>query len=175
MPVDPPEGRPTLTIRALGPADVPAFLDLVQDLADYERLPGPDEAARARLAHDALSDTPPFRVLLAQRDGRSVGYAVFLLTYSTFLALPTLYIEDIFVLPEERRAGTGRALMQALAREATRRGCGRMDWQVLDWNRQAVSFYEALGARRIEEWQTYRLDQQGIARLSREPAGIDGI
>ena len=147
-------------------ADAPAFLALIQALADYESLPGPDADARDRLVRDALADPPRFRTLLAERRGRPVGYAVYFETYSTFLARPCLYVEDIFVLPEERRHGVGTALLRELAREAARRGCGRMEWQVLTWNTPAIAFYERFGATRLDDWRGYRLTSEQLALLA---------
>ena len=157
-----------VVIRPLTPADVEAFLSLVDALADYERLPRPDPEARRRLTADALATPPRFHVLLAELDGRPVGYAAYFETYSTFLARPTLYLEDIFVLEEARGWGVGRALMGALAREAVRRGCGRMEWLVLAWNHPAMGFYERLGARRLDDWVPYRLTADDLARLAGE-------
>lgn len=158
--------RRHIVVRPLADDDVPAFLDLVQALADYEELPGPDADARERLTRDALADPPPFRVLLATRDGRVIGYAVYLFTYSTFLARPSLYVEDIFVLFEERGNGVGRAFMRELAREAVRRGCGRMEWTVLDWNKRAIAFYETLGGELLDDWRIVRLAGDGLIQLA---------
>lgn len=158
-----------VVIRPLTHADIEAFLGLVDALADYERLPRPDPEARRRLAADALGNPPRFYVLLAELNGRPVGYAAYFETYSTFLARPTLYLEDIFVLEDARGRGVGRALMQALAREATRRGCGRMEWLVLAWNHPAIGFYERLGASRLDDWLVYRLTADQLARLASEP------
>ncbi len=157
-----------ITVRPLTPADVEAFLGLVDALADYERLPRPDPEARRRLAADALAHPPRFHVLLAELNGRPVGYAAYFESYSTFLARPTLYLEDIFVLAEARGRGVGRALMRALAREAVRRGCGRMEWLVLAWNRPAIGFYERLGASRLDDWLIYRLTADQLRRLADE-------
>lgn len=154
-------------IRPLRGPDITAFLDLIQSLADYEQLPGPDAEARERLARDAVAETPWFRVLLAETDGEIIGYAVYMFTYSTFLARPTLYVEDIFILPEKRRNGAGRAFMQKLAREAIYQGCGRMEWHVLDWNNSAQEFYRSLGAEQLVEWRLVRLTDAGLALLAR--------
>ncbi|MGE5619626.1 MAG: N-acetyltransferase family protein [Sphingomonadaceae bacterium] len=146
-----------IAVRPLARSDVPTFLGLIEALAHYERLTPPDANARRRLTEDATSDPPRFWTLLAEDAGRVVGYAVYFETYSTFLASPTLYLEDIFVLPEARRRGVGQALMRELAREAIRRGCGRMEWQALTWNTPALAFYDSLGARRMDDWCAYRL------------------
>jgi GNAT superfamily N-acetyltransferase len=158
----------TVRVRALAAADLDAFLDLIDGLADYERLARPDAAARQRLAQDALADPPRFSALLAELDGRSVGYAVYFFTYSTFLALPTLYLEDLFVMPAARGQGAGLALFRACAAQATRSGCGRMEWQVLTWNTPSIEFYQRLGARRLEDWHAFRLDRAGLAAVARE-------
>ena len=158
-----------VVVRPLAPADLPVFLDLIDALADYEQLPRPEEDARERLAQDALpanrsGEIRParFEALLAEVGGAVVGYAVYFMTYSTFLARPSLYLEDIFVRPESRGAGAGRALFQACAQEAVWRECGRMEWVVLDWNTPAIEFYERRGARRLGEWHTYRLDGEAL-------------
>jgi len=155
-----------ISIRPLNPDDVGAFIGLIEALADYEHLTAPDEGARQRLASDAFASPPLFYALLAEADGRAVGYAAYFLTYSTFLALPTLYLEDIFVLPEARRRGGGEALFRACAAEAVRRGCGRMEWQVLAWNDLALGFYQHLGASALhEDWRCYRLAGEALAQL----------
>jgi GNAT superfamily N-acetyltransferase len=152
-------------VRRLRAEDVPRLLDLIDGLADYEKLPRPDHEARERLARDATGRSARFRTLLAElHPGRAVvGYAIYFLTYSTFLARPTLYLEDIFVLPEHRGQGAGRALFRACAAEAVRRGCGRMEWQVLDWNTTAIDFYRRSGAVLLEEWRVCRLTGQALA------------
>ncbi|HEY3058757.1 MAG TPA: GNAT family N-acetyltransferase [Chloroflexota bacterium] len=156
----------SLEIRHLVEADVPALLDLIDGLADYEKLPRPDAAARARLAADAVVDPPRFHVLVADSDGTLIGYAFYFFTYSTFLARPTLYLEDIFVLPERRGQRAGVALFRACTREAVERGCGRMDWQVLTWNQPSIEFYKRLGARQMDDWYSFRLDGGALAAVA---------
>ena len=145
-------------VRPLARTDVPALLDLVDALADYEHLPRPTDEARARLEVDATASPPRFEVLLAEVDGSVAGYAIYFWTYSTFLARPTLYLEDLFVRPEARQRGAGAALFDACAAEAVRHEAGRMEWQVLDWNEPSLAFYRRKGARHLAEWQTFRLD-----------------
>lgn len=157
-----------IVVRPLTEPDVPAFIELVQALADFEMLPGPDAAARERLARDAVADPPRFQVLLAERGGRAVGCALYFETYSTFLARPTLYLEDLFVLQEERRTGAASALMRELARDAVRRGCGRIEWQVLTWNTSAMDFYRRFGAQRLDAWCGFRLAAEQIAQLAEQ-------
>jgi GNAT superfamily N-acetyltransferase len=160
-----------LSIRPAGPADSDVFLALVDALADYEKLDRPTPEARERLIRDGFGEAPRFRAYLAELDGRAVAYAITFETYSSFLALPTLYLEDIFVLPEARRHGVGSAMFRMLAGEAARRGCGRMEWAVLDWNQLAIDFYEKLGARRMGEWYTYRLTAERLREIA---GGTDG-
>ncbi len=152
-----------LSLRPIGADDIPAFLDLIDALADYERLPRPDADARQRLGVDALAQPPRFEVQLAEVDGKTAGYALYFMTYSSFLARPTLYLEDLFVRPDVRGRGAGAALFRWCAAEAVRRGCGRMDWQVLAWNAPSIAFYERQGARSLTEWLSYRLDGEALA------------
>ncbi|HEX9015516.1 MAG TPA: GNAT family N-acetyltransferase [Chloroflexota bacterium] len=156
----------SVDIRPLTEADLPALLDLIQALADYEKLPGPDAEARARISRDAVADPPRFRTLLAEHDGRVIGYGLYFFTYSTFLAKPTLWVEDIFVLPWERGNGAGKAIMAALAREAVLQGCGRMEWNVLTWNAPAIALYEGIGGKILEEWRVVRMLPEAFARLA---------
>ena len=155
-----------IEILPVAPGDEDTFLGLVDALADYERLPRPTPEARERLTRDGFGENPLFHAYLARLDGKAVGYAITFFTYSSFLARPTLYLEDLFVLPEARGSGVGKALFTFLAGEAVRRGCGRMEWVVLDWNQLAIDFYERLGARRLTEWYTYRLAGEELERVA---------
>lgn len=155
----------TASVRPLAASDVPRLLELIDGLADYEKLPRPDVAARQRLTADATSSPPRFRTLLGEVEGQIVGYAIYFFTYSTFLARPTLYLEDIFVLPESRGAGAGMALFRACAHEAVINQCARMEWQVLAWNTPSIAFYERLGARHNADWLPFRLDGDALTRL----------
>lgn len=157
-----------LHVRRATPADGPAFLALVQELADYEKLAGPDAGARQRLLDDAFGPRPRYDLWVATLDARVVGYAVLCEMYSTFRARPVLYLEDLYVTPPARGSGAGRALMGATAREATRRGCARATWVVLDWNEGAQRFYDKLGARRQPEWWSYVLEGDAMVRLAAE-------
>ena len=158
----------SVNVRPATPDDAGVIIKLIIALAEFERLPPPDEAARERLLADAFGSRPRFEIFLAELDGQVVGYAFVFETYSTFLALPTLYLEDLFVLPEFRGQKVGYALMTHLAQEALSRGCGRLDWVVLDWNANAIAFYERLGAQPLDEWRLYRLDLDGLERLKRK-------
>jgi GNAT superfamily N-acetyltransferase len=156
-----------LTIQPARREDADALLVLVDALADYEKLPRPDDAAKERLVRDGFERTPPrFWVYLAWDDGQPVGYVIALETYSSFLAKPTLYVEDFFVLPEARGRGAGDALFRHAAGEALRRGCGRMEWVCLDWNQLAIGFYEKRGGQHLDDWRYYRLTEEGLHRLT---------
>lgn len=158
--------QPGPTVRPARRDDVPALLDLVDALADYEKLPRPDSGARERLVRDGFGSAPRFQLLIGERDGTPAGYALFFETYSSFLARPTLYLEDLFVHPEHRKSGLGLALFRAVAAEAVRRDCGRMEWAVLTWNRLAIDFYERLGAVAMEEWRTFRLTGDALGAVA---------
>ena len=161
-----------IQIRPATASDADAWLALIDALADYEKLERPDTAARQRLLLDAFGERPRTEVYLAESEGCVVGYAITLFTYSSFLALPTLYLEDLFVLESHRGQGAGYRLFTHCVEEAHRRGCGRMEWQVLDWNRLAIDFYERLGARQMKEWLPYRMVREDMeALLSKKRAG----
>lgn len=164
----PSAGQPSdLRIRRATARDVPAILTLIRGLAEYERLAHQVEATLDRLRRHGFGRRPYFEALLCRRDRAPVGFALYFFTYSTFLARPTLYLEDLFVLPEARGRGAGRALLRALARIAVRRGCGRMEWTVLDWNTPAIRFYRRLGAGLRREWILTRLAGQPLRQLAR--------
>ena len=156
-----------IEVRPARPDEAEVFVALVDALAEYERMPGPTPEAKQRLVHDGFGPNPRFQVYLALRDGEPVGMAMTFETYSSHLALPTLYLEDLFVLPAARRSGAGSALFRFLAGEAVRRGCGRMEWQVLDWNRLAIDFYEKLGARHMSEWYMFRLTGDQLREMAK--------
>ena len=156
-----------LTIRRGTRRDVPIILALIRGLAEYERLAHQMEATPARVRAHGFGPRRYFQTLICRRGGRPVGFALYFFTYSTFLARPSLYLEDLFVLPEERGTGAGKALLRALARIAVRRGCGRMEWAVLDWNRPAIRFYRRLGAQLRRQWILTRLTGTPLRRLAR--------
>lgn len=156
----------TALVRAATRADAESLLSLVDALADYEQLPRPEPDARARLVEDAFGARQRVEVLLALDDARPAGYALFFETYSSFLALPTMYLEDLFVHPEARGARHGYRLFQAVAATAVERGCGRMEWNVLKWNRLARDFYERLDAEPLADWQMYRLEGDRLRRAA---------
>jgi GNAT superfamily N-acetyltransferase len=154
-----------IRVRKAVRADAPAVLKLIQGLAEYEKLAPPDAEAHSRLIHDLFSESPRIQAYLGECDGTAAGYALVFETYSSFLALPTLYLEDIFVLPEFRSRKIGYALFMAMVTEAHHRGCGRMEWTVLDWNRLAIDFYQRMGARHMKEWQLHRLGRDDMERI----------
>src|SRR5437867_11918692 len=157
----PPEAM-AFTIRSARRADGRALVSLVRGLAEFERLPPPDDEAAARLVEHAFGPRPRFDVLVAV-DGHVRAYGLFFDTYSTFLAAPSLWLEDLFVDPAVRGRGVGTALMREIAGIAVARGCHRFEWTVLDWNERAQAFYRALGARMLREWQVCRLEDEALA------------
>jgi GNAT superfamily N-acetyltransferase len=154
-----------LTIRRARPRDAATILALIRGLAAYERLSREVKASAARLRRHGFGRRRYFETLICQRDGRPIGFALYFFTYSTFVGRPSLYLEDLFVVPEARGLGAGRALLRALARRAIERRCGRMEWAVLDWNRPAIRFYERLGARLRRDWVLTRLDGPALRAL----------
>lgn len=145
-------------VRRATADDAETLLALIDALADYERLARPTADARERLIRDGFGPEPRFRALLGLVDGRAAGYAVCYHTYSTFLARPRMFLEDLFVLPDYRGRSVGSALFRAVARQALEDGCGRMEWMVLTWNRLAMDFYDRAGASPLSDWQPYRLE-----------------
>lgn len=159
--------NPKVVVRRAEPRDGETFLAMVAGLAAYENYNDlPDEAGRARLLEDAFGERPRFSILLAEIDGQAAGYALVFETYSSFLARPKLYLEDLFVKPEFRGCGIGQALFKACAAEALARHCVRMQWTVLDWNTSAMEFYRQRGAYHLSEWHTYNLDEEQLVFLN---------
>jgi GNAT superfamily N-acetyltransferase len=144
-------------IRAATEGDIPLILQFIRDLAEYERLSHKVIATEERL-RASLFGSPRFaEVLIAEEDVAAVGFALFFHNYSTFLAQPGIYLEDLFVKPEARGRGYGKALLMRLAELARERGCGRVEWAVLNWNQPSIDFYKALGAVPMDEWTVFRL------------------
>jgi GNAT superfamily N-acetyltransferase len=148
------------------PQDVPMILKLIKGLADYERMSDDVVATEDGLRRWLFGDRPAAEVALAYLDDTVVGFALFFHNFSTFLGRPGLYLEDLFVVPESRGHGIGRMLLVHLAEIAVQRGCGRMEWTVLDWNEPAIGFYERMGARVMKEWQLCRLTGDSLARVA---------
>lgn len=156
-----------LAIRAGTRRDVPVIVTMIRRLGEYERLGHEVETSAARVRRHGFGRPRYFETLLCERDGTPIGFALYFYTYSTFLARPSLYLEDLFVVPEARGVGAGKALLAELARIARRRGCGRMEWAVLDWNAPAIRFYESLGARLRKDWVLTRITGEPLRRLAR--------
>jgi GNAT superfamily N-acetyltransferase len=154
------------TIRPATISDVPIILELIRALATYERAPNEVTATEEGLGEILFGKKPASEVLLAFENDRAVGFAVFFHNFSTWLGRPGLYLEDLFVRPEDRGKGYGRALLIELAKIARDRDCGRMEWAVLDWNEPAINFYRKLGAKPMNEWTVFRLTRDGIAKLA---------
>jgi GNAT superfamily N-acetyltransferase len=153
-------------IRPAQPDDVPLILSLIAGLADYERAPASAVGTEALLSR-ALFGSPPFaEAVVALLDREPAGFALFFSTFSTWLCLPGIWLEDLFVRPSFRGAGIGRALLAHVASVAVARGCGRLEWTVLEWNTPAISFYNGLGAEMMEEWETMRLSGEALTRVA---------
>jgi len=157
-----------LSIRPAAVTDVALILQFIRGLADYEKLQAEVEATEDKLRATLFpaDGRPAAECVLAFLDDVPAGFAIFFTNYSTFLAKPGLYLEDLFVTPDLRGKGVGKALLLHLAQLAHRRGCGRMEWTVLDWNQPAIEFYESVGARRMKEWQICRLTGSDLARYA---------
>lgn len=163
-----------MTIRPATGADVPLILDFIRGLAEYERLPHEVVATEERLRRTLFGARPAAEVLLAYCGTEPAGFALFFHNYSTFLALPGIYLEDLFVRPEHRGSGIGGRLLAELARLAVDRGCGRLEWSVLDWNEPAIRFYQRLGAVAMDDWTVYRVTGEALERLAGRPDGQGG-
>src|SRR5215510_1474657 len=158
--------RDDFVIRPARVKDVSIILQLIRDLAIYERAPDDVTATEEQLVDVLFGERPAAEVLLAFDGQLPVGFAVYFYNFSTWLGRPGLYLEDLFVKPEARGKGYGRALLVELAKIARERECGRMEWAVLDWNEPAINFYRALGATPMHEWTVFRLNRQEIAKLA---------
>src|SRR5579863_3651623 len=157
-------------IRNATTADVPQILAFIRALAAYERAPDAVVATEEALLRDGFGPTPFFSCLIADYDGQPAGFALFFYNYSTWIGRPGIYLEDLFVLPELRGRGIGRALLKRVAAIALEKGCQRLQWEVLDWNTPAIDFYRAMGAEFLDEWRNVRLGGEALMRLA-ETAG----
>lgn len=153
-------------IRPATPDDASVLLDLIRDLAVYEREPDAVETTVDDLRTQLSAPRPPFSCLLAEVDGESAGFALFFQNYSTWRGRPGVYLEDLFVRPSHRGRGVGRLLLSAVAREAVARGCVRLEWSVLDWNAPALGFYARIGAHPLREWVLWRLGDHALRNLA---------
>src|SRR4051812_11624791 len=161
-----------LSVRAAKPDDIPLILALVRELALYEKAPeqvtATEETLRRNLFGEGFGRGPVAECVIGELDGAAQGFALFFMNFSTWLAKPGLYLEDLFVRPEVRGRGLGRALLGHLAKTAVERGCGRFEWSVLDWNTPAIGFYTALGAKPMDEWTVFRMTGEALERLADE-------
>ena len=160
-----PHSTDQYSLRSATLADVPVVLRCIRGLAEYERLAHQCVATEALLRETLFGDAPAAEVVLASTAGETAGFALWFRSYSTFLARPGIYLEDLFVFPEHRGRGLGRRLLGHLARVALERGFGRVEWAVLDWNSDAIRFYQSLGAEPMAEWTTFRLSGEALAEL----------
>jgi GNAT superfamily N-acetyltransferase len=163
-----PDTSRAITVRSATVHDVPLILQCIRGLADYEQLAHECVATETRLRDTLFGTRPAAEVQIAQVDGEPAGFALFFHNYSTFLAQPGLYLEDLFVEPRFRGLGVGKALLARLAALAVERQCGRLEWSVLDWNVDAIGFYEKLGARGMTEWTVHRLTGDALTALAAE-------
>lgn len=155
-------------VRPAAPTDVPTILALIRELAEYERL-SPEVSANELLLHDYLFGASRIaEALIAECNGTAVGFAVYFHNFSTFLAKPGIYLEDLFVKPAYRGQGIGESLLRRLAGIASERNCGRLEWAVLDWNEPAIGFYKSLGATPMNEWTVYRVTGEALEKLARQ-------
>ena len=154
------------TIREATPADVPQILAFIHGLAAYEREPDAVKATEADLMRDGFGPNPFYYCLIAEQDGKPAGFAFYFFNYSTWVGRPGLYLEDLFVEPEFRGLGIGKALLERVAAIAVEKNCPRLQWEVLDWNTPAIDFYRAMGAEFLDEWRNVRLSGDALLRLA---------
>jgi len=158
----------SVSLRFAGASDVPVIAELIRGLARFEKLESQVTMTEDLLAKNLFGPRQYAETLLAEEGGAVVGFALFFHNFSTFLAQPGIYLEDLFVIPEQRGQGIGRALLGRLAQITVERGCGRLEWAVLDWNRAAIGFYERLGATPNSDWTVYRLTGESLIGLARQ-------
>ena len=159
---------PDFEIRLVAPGDVPLVYAFIRELAEYERLSQQVTATEADIRNALFGERPVAEALLAYYKNEPVGFAVYFTSFSTFVGRPGIYLEDIYIKPDMRGKGFGRALLVYLARLARQRHCGRMEWSVLDWNEPAIKFYKNLGAQAMDEWTVYRLTGKALERLAED-------
>ena len=155
-----------LNIRNASDDDIPLILQFIRELAEYERAPEQAVATEEDMRRDGFAGNPKFRVLIAEWESQPAGFALFFYHYSTWVGRPTLFLEDLFVRPRFRAKGIGKAMLLRLAKVAVDEGCGRFEWQVLDWNTPAIQFYESLGAKVMKEWLTMRVSGDELMSLA---------
>ncbi len=157
-----------LILRSAIPSDVTVLFRLIQALAEYEKLSDAVIGNTEALKEHLFGSRPYVEAVIADYAGQPVGFALFFHNYSTFLTQPGIYLEDIFVLPEYRRLGIGKAILTHLAQLAVERGCGRLEWSVLDWNEPAIAFYRRIGASVLEDWRICRVTGESLSQLASE-------
>jgi GNAT superfamily N-acetyltransferase len=156
----------TTTIRKATEADVAQILKFIRALAEFEREPEAVEATEEGLLRDGFGPQPFYSCLMAEQDGQPAGFALYFFNYSTWLGRPGLYLEDLFVSPEFRGLGVGKALLQKVAAVAVEKRCKRLQWEVLDWNTPAIDFYRAMGAEFLDEWRNVRVNEEALLRMA---------
>lgn len=161
--------RERIRLRPVRPADAALLLQLIRELADYEKLSHQVVATPAGLRRALFGPRPAAEAVVAEYDGAPAGFALYFTNFSTFAGRPGIYLEDLYVKPALRGKGIGRRLLTHLARLAVRRGCARFEWAVLDWNEPALRFYRSLGARALTDWTLHRVDGAALRRLGRKP------
>ena len=159
-----------ITLRLATEQDVPQILAFIQGLAEYEKLADQVVATEASLAKTLFGDKPYAEVVIAEYQQQAAGFALFFHNYSTFLAKPGIYLEDLFVLPQFRGKGLGKTLLSYLAKLALERDCGRLEWSVLDWNQPAIDFYQAQGAKMLHDWRINRVSGNQLTQLAAQCA-----
>ena len=147
-----------MKIKKAKPGDFKSIFRLITELAEFEKLNPPDKKAKKRLYKDAFGKKPVYNVITASEGKQTIGYAFYFYTYSSFLARKTLYLEDIYITKSKRKSGAGKLLFNRLVKTAKKQKCGRMEWCVLDWNKNAIDFYDRLGAKPLKDWIYYRLE-----------------
>lgn len=159
-------------LRPAQPKDVPAIFELIEALAEYEKLSHAVEGNAAALHEHLFGSRPYIEAIVVEYGEKSVGFALFFYNYSTFLTKPGIYLEDLFVLPEYRRQGIGKLMLQYLAKLAVERGCGRLEWSVLDWNEPAIAFYQRMGAKILQDWRICRVTDAALTQLAASPSAL---
>lgn len=166
------QASPAPRIRRAEPQDIPVLLEMLTELADYERLTHLLAATEERLSAALFGERPSAEALIAEQGAEAAGYAVYFTTFSTFLAIPGIWLEDLYVRPSHRGAGVGRALLATVAARLRERGGERLEWSALDWNELALGFYRSLGAQTMDDWITHRLIGDDLARLAADAPAL---
>jgi len=160
---------PVLSIERVNENNFDVFFDLISELAKFEHLSPPDEAGKERLRTHALQANPYYEAFVARTGNRAVGYIIYYFSYSSFKAKPTLFLEDIFLLEDVRAKGLGKKMFLFCVKKAKEAGCGRMEWSALNWNKNAIRFYESMGAKALSEWTYFRMTEEAINEILERP------